>query len=39
MDKQEFIEKIAEAVKKYAGEFEICVYSPIIAQACLWNFI
>lgn len=35
MDKQEFIEKIAEAVKKYAGEFGICVYSPIIAQACL----
>lgn len=35
MDKQEFIEEIAEAVKKYAGEFGICVYSPIIAQACL----
>lgn len=35
MDKQEFIEKIAEAVKKYAGEFGICIYSPIIAQACL----
>ncbi len=35
MDKQEFIEKIAEAVKKYAGDFGICVYSPIIAQACL----
>ena len=35
MDKQEFIEEIAEAVKKYAGEFGIYVYSPIIAQACL----
>lgn len=35
MTKQEFIEVIASAVKKYAGEFGIVVYSPIIAQACL----
>ena len=35
MNKQEFIEEIAKSVKKYAPEFGICVYSPIIAQACL----
>lgn len=35
MTKQEFIEAIACAVKKYASEFGIVVYSPIIAQACL----
>lgn len=35
MTKNEFIEEIAKAVKKYAPEFGITVYSPIIAQACL----
>lgn len=35
MSKQEFIEKIAQAVRKIAPEFGIKVYSPIIAQACL----
>lgn len=35
MNKQEFIEAIAASVKKYASQFGICVYSPIIAQACL----
>ena len=35
MTKQEFIEQIAQAVKKIAPEFGIVVYSPIIAQACL----
>ena len=35
MTKQEFIEKIAAAVIKIAPEFGICVYSPVIAQACL----
>lgn len=32
---KEFIEKVATFVKKYAPQFNICVYSPIIAQACL----
>lgn len=31
----EFIEKIAEYVAKYAPKYNICVYSPIIAQAIL----
>ena len=35
MNKQEFIEAIAKSVKKYASQYGICVYSPIIAQACL----
>lgn len=35
MTKNEFIEEIAKYVQKYAPEFEICVYSPVIAQACL----
>lgn len=35
MTRNEFIEEIAKAVKKYAPEFGICVYSPVIAQACL----
>lgn len=35
MNKNEFIEEIAKYVKKYAPEFGICVYSPIVAQACL----
>ena len=35
MTKQEFIEKIAELVKKYAPQYGICVYSPIIAQAII----
>lgn len=34
MTKNEFIEEIAKAVKKYAPEYGITVYSPIIAQAC-----
>lgn len=34
MTRNEFIEEIAKAVKKYAPEFGITVYSPIIAQAC-----
>lgn len=35
MDKQEFIEKIAGYVQKYAGDYGILVHSPIIAQAIL----
>ena len=35
MNKQEFIDTIAKYVIKYAPQYEICVYSPIIAQACL----
>ena len=35
MTKQDFVEKIAAAVIKIAPEFGICVYSPVIAQACL----
>ena len=35
MTKQEFIQEIAKYVKKYAPQFNIQVYSPIIAQACL----
>ena len=35
MNKTEFIDTIAKSVKKYAKQFGICVYSPIIAQACL----
>lgn len=35
MTKEEFIESIAEYVKKYAPKYGITVYSPIIAQACL----
>lgn len=35
MNKQEFIDAIAKSVKKYAEQFGIYVYSPIIAQACL----
>lgn len=35
MSKQEFIEKIAAYVKKYAPLYGIKVYSPIIAQAIL----
>lgn len=35
MNKTEFIDAIAKSVKKYAGQYGICVYSPIIAQACL----
>lgn len=35
MEKQEFIEKIAEYVKKYASSYGIMVHSPIIAQAIL----
>jgi len=35
MDKQEFIEKIAGYVRKYAADYGIAVHSPIIAQAIL----
>lgn len=35
MTNQEFIEQIAAYVKKYAASFDICVHSPIIAQAIL----
>lgn len=35
MEKQKFIEKIASYVQKYAGDYGICVHSPIIAQAIL----
>lgn len=35
MSKQEFIEAIAKAAIKYAPRYNICVVSPIIAQACL----
>lgn len=35
MTNTEFIKKIAVAVKKYAPQYDIKVYSPIIAQAIL----
>lgn len=35
MDKQQFIEEVAKYVKKYAPQYDVKVYSPIIAQACL----
>ena len=35
MTKQEFIDKIADYVIKYARKYSICVHSPIIAQAIL----
>ena len=35
MKKEEFIQKIAGYVKKYAAAYEIKVCSPIIAQALL----
>lgn len=35
MGKTQFIEQIAQYVKKYAPLYGICVYSPIIAQAIL----
>ena len=35
MTKQQFIDEIAKYVQKYAPQFGIKVYSPIIAQACL----
>ena len=35
MTKQEFIEEIAKAAKKYAPKYGIKVVSPVIAQACL----
>jgi len=35
MTNQEFIEKVAKYVKKYAKSYGICVHSPIIAQAIL----
>ena len=35
MTKAEFIKEVARCVKKYAPQFGILVYSPIIAQACL----
>lgn len=33
MDKETFIQKVAEKVRKYAPLYGICVHSPIIAQA------
>ena len=35
MDKETFIRKVAEKVKKYAPLYGICVHSPIIAQAII----
>jgi len=35
MTREEFIDKVASAVEKIAPNYGICVYSPIIAQACL----
>ena len=35
MTNQEFIEKIAGYVLKYAASYGVCVHSPIIAQAIL----
>ena len=35
MSKEDFIEKVAEYVQKYAPQYGIKVCSPIIAQACL----
>jgi flagellum-specific peptidoglycan hydrolase FlgJ len=35
MTQQEFIEQVAKYVKKYAPSYNVKVYSPIIAQACL----
>lgn len=35
MTKQDFISQIAYYVKKYAPDYGVKVYSPIIAQACL----
>ena len=35
MTKTEFIKQVAIYVKKYAPRYNILVYSPIIAQACL----
>lgn len=35
MDKETFIQKVAEKVSKYAPLYGICVHSPIIAQAII----
>ena len=35
MTNSEFIKKVADLVAKYAPNYGVCVYSPIIAQACL----
>ena len=35
MDRETFIKKVAEKVKKYAPLYGICVHSPIIAQAII----
>ena len=35
MTNQEFIDKIAGYVQKYAASYGVCVHSPIIAQAIL----
>ena len=35
MDKEVFIQKVAEKVSKYAPLYGICVHSPIIAQAII----
>lgn len=34
MDREAFVSKVAELVRKYAPQYGIKVYSPIIAQAC-----
>lgn len=38
MNITQFIEQIAQYVKKYAPKYGICVYSPIIAQAILESY-
>lgn len=35
LSKSDFIKEVARCVAKYAPQFDILVYSPIIAQACL----
>ena len=35
MTTQEFIDSIAGYIKKYAATYNVCVFSPIIAQAIL----
>lgn len=35
MTTQEFIDSIAGYIKKYAAAYNVCVFSPIIAQAIL----
>lgn len=35
MTTQEFIDSIAGYIKEYAAAYNVCVFSPIIAQAIL----